>query len=432
MKITIIGAGLSGLSAGYTLSKKGHTVTILEKENTLGGLASSFEINTEKIPLCYHHIMKTDKITRTLIKDLNLEHKLFNKKVKMGFYYNKKIHTLSEPWDLLFFTPLSPKSRVKFAYFAAKIMLKTNWQKEDQISAEKWIKEKTNAEILDKMFAPLLKIKFTKDSKKIAASWVGTRLKMRESSGPFGYLKGGIDTLIEKLKTEIESGGGTIITSANVTKLRHNRKTNKITELEYAHNNKTKKTKSDIYLFTAAPPILLKLTKLQKTYETRLKKIRYKSTICASIGLDKSYNKYYWTNFIDGNFTFGGILDHTKLNPYLKNASSMLYVFTYLDTSDKLWKQTDSQILKTYTSELKKIYPDIDKHILWHNIAKMKYSKPVYEIEYKDYCPNYKTPIRNLYLTGISTIYPKIRNMGSAIESGTKTGDLIDSEHNES
>ena len=169
MKIIIIGGGLSGLSAAYSLSKKGHKVTVLEKENTLGGLATSFDINDEKIPICYHHIMLGDKTTRTLIKDLGMENSLFNRKVNMGFYYKGAIYNLSEPWYLPFFKPLTPKSRLKFALFGARIMLKTNWEKEDLISAEKWLKVNANEEILDKMFSPLLKIKFGKDSKKIKA-----------------------------------------------------------------------------------------------------------------------------------------------------------------------------------------------------------------------------------------------------------------------
>lgn len=37
MKIAIIGAGFTGLLAGYLLEKKGHKVTIYEKEELIGG-----------------------------------------------------------------------------------------------------------------------------------------------------------------------------------------------------------------------------------------------------------------------------------------------------------------------------------------------------------------------------------------------------------
>ena len=38
----IIGCGFTGLSAGMALAKKGKKVLILEKENSPGGLASTF------------------------------------------------------------------------------------------------------------------------------------------------------------------------------------------------------------------------------------------------------------------------------------------------------------------------------------------------------------------------------------------------------
>jgi phytoene dehydrogenase-like protein len=42
-EICIIGAGISGLTAGALLTKQGHTVTIFEKESMLGGRALSFD-----------------------------------------------------------------------------------------------------------------------------------------------------------------------------------------------------------------------------------------------------------------------------------------------------------------------------------------------------------------------------------------------------
>ena len=43
MKIGIIGAGFTGLSAAYYLQKKGHSVTLFEKESYPGGLAIGFK-----------------------------------------------------------------------------------------------------------------------------------------------------------------------------------------------------------------------------------------------------------------------------------------------------------------------------------------------------------------------------------------------------
>jgi len=44
LKIGIVGGGMMGLATAYYLSKAGHEVTILEKEEDVGGLSRSEEI----------------------------------------------------------------------------------------------------------------------------------------------------------------------------------------------------------------------------------------------------------------------------------------------------------------------------------------------------------------------------------------------------
>jgi phytoene desaturase len=44
-KVIIIGSGFSGLSAACYLAKSGFEVTILEKNNSLGGRARTFSVD---------------------------------------------------------------------------------------------------------------------------------------------------------------------------------------------------------------------------------------------------------------------------------------------------------------------------------------------------------------------------------------------------
>ena len=45
MRVAIIGAGFTGLSAAYKLSKEGHEVFIFEKDPQPGGLAVGYKEN---------------------------------------------------------------------------------------------------------------------------------------------------------------------------------------------------------------------------------------------------------------------------------------------------------------------------------------------------------------------------------------------------
>ena len=45
LKIIIVGSGISSLSAASFLSKEGHDVTIIEKNETIGGRARKFSVD---------------------------------------------------------------------------------------------------------------------------------------------------------------------------------------------------------------------------------------------------------------------------------------------------------------------------------------------------------------------------------------------------
>lgn len=72
-KVTIIGAGLSGLVCGMRLSKAGFEVEVLESLNTPGGMLQSSRRGTEYIELIPHHLRKTDRALLSLSKELGLD-----------------------------------------------------------------------------------------------------------------------------------------------------------------------------------------------------------------------------------------------------------------------------------------------------------------------------------------------------------------------
>ena len=62
MRIGIIGAGITGLTAAYDLAGAGHEVLVWEAAEQVGGLASGFRDDGWEWPLdrFYHHIFATD------------------------------------------------------------------------------------------------------------------------------------------------------------------------------------------------------------------------------------------------------------------------------------------------------------------------------------------------------------------------------------
>lgn len=75
-KVTIIGAGLSGLLCGMRLAKEGFDVVILEELTYPGGLLASTHIGSEYIELLPHHFRRTDKALHAITKELGLDSRI--------------------------------------------------------------------------------------------------------------------------------------------------------------------------------------------------------------------------------------------------------------------------------------------------------------------------------------------------------------------
>ena len=56
MRVGVIGAGVTGLTAAYELSKKGHHVIVYERAPFLGGQASTFDVGGGRLERGYHHL----------------------------------------------------------------------------------------------------------------------------------------------------------------------------------------------------------------------------------------------------------------------------------------------------------------------------------------------------------------------------------------
>lgn len=59
--VVILGAGIAGLNSGIELLQKGHKVTLIEKNDNVGGLCSGYDVNGFYIDACLHWLMGTRK-----------------------------------------------------------------------------------------------------------------------------------------------------------------------------------------------------------------------------------------------------------------------------------------------------------------------------------------------------------------------------------
>ena len=138
MNIAIIGGGISGLSAGHFLSARGHKVTVFERDDTLGGLAASFDFGGAQIEKYYHFVCGGDDDLVELCDELDLGGKLQWRESRMSFFYGGKMYPFGTPLNLLLFSPVSLLGRIRFGLHVLYAKSIKDWKPLENESAEKW------------------------------------------------------------------------------------------------------------------------------------------------------------------------------------------------------------------------------------------------------------------------------------------------------
>ena len=115
MKVAIIGAGFTGLSAAYKLTKLSHEVTIFEKDSNPGGLALGFKDENWKWSLekHYHHWFASDKHILKLAKEISFP--VAEKRPKTSVYVDSSSYQLDSPINVLKFPKLSMVEKIRMA-----------------------------------------------------------------------------------------------------------------------------------------------------------------------------------------------------------------------------------------------------------------------------------------------------------------------------
>ena len=138
-KAAIVGGGITGLSLAYFLLNQGIKVVLFEKENNLGGAASSFRIEEIFLEKFYHHFFARDRAAVKLLEELGIQDRLYWAYPQMGFFSQGKIYPFTTPLDLLKFGPLSLSDRVRFGWFSLQTRRENDGRPLEDITARVWL-----------------------------------------------------------------------------------------------------------------------------------------------------------------------------------------------------------------------------------------------------------------------------------------------------
>ncbi len=416
VRIAIIGGGPAGLGAAKKLVEAGQQVTVFEATGELGGLASSFEKDGFKIPIFYHHVLQFDFVTKSLLEEFGLTGNLARNTIKMGISFENTVYELSKI-KTLFWNFLSLRDKWKFGMLYLWSKIKKNWSDLEGVNAHDWLEKAVGVNVRDRIFAPLMRVKYGVPLSMISASELAVRLGNEEATGELVYPKEGLYELYKRFGEYLQKNGTDIKLKTPIKNIKFNNESTAL--VSYDSAGKTATETFDFVINTAPIPVFLKVAQdLSAEFRKQLEQIKYCAGICVTVGMEKPMSKYYWINIFDK--PFGITVEHTNLcdiYPW-----KVCWVSRYAPPEEHM-KLPDEEILKIFLSELKTIHPDIN--VIWTKVSRSQHTSPVYDINYAKYMPNCETPIKNLFFAGIAITYPKLRSQNTAFESGYETAQKV-------
>ena len=429
MKIGIVGGGISGLTSAYRLSRQGVNVTLFEKDKMLGGLAGVIKIDNFLLEKYYHHIFTTDFEIIKLIEDLSLKEKLIWLESRMGLYYDKKIHPFGTPGELLKFKHLSVLDKLRFGATVLFLKSYNNWKELEKVTATEWMRKYAGEKVCKVIWEPLLIAKFGRNYNRISMAWLWGKIKLRGSSRSktgqkekLGYLMGSFGLLIDQIEEEIKKNGGAVKKGEGVVNI------SPAPGGRIFIKTEREKYEFDKVISTTAFPLLIKMTpELPEEYKEKIKGIEYSSTVCVILILKNSFTYNYWENISDNSIPFGGIIEHTNfIWPSAYNNKTILYISNYLYREDELYNCSQEELLDEYSKHLKKMNPNfakdwIEDYFIFHD----EFAQPIVTTNYSQTIPDFKSPIKNLYIANMAQIYPEDRGMNYSVRLGNKIAEIV-------
>ena len=420
-----------GLATAYYLNKKGHQVTILEKEKAIGGLSRSTEILPGiQWDRFYHVILSTDTELLDFIDEIGLSSDVQFRETKTGFYTDGQFYSMSSTMEFLKFKPLSFIDKFRLGlgiFYSTRIK---NWDRLEKLYVENWLTRVFGRRNYEKMWEPLIRAKLGTASGQASAAFIWAVIKRyygtRRSSAKkemMGCVSGGYYSILNHICEHLCQNGTQIFTDCTVNMIQP-ASSGKIS----IRSENDSSIEFDRVIATTPNPITKNLVPdVGHGFMALLETVNYLGIICVGLVLKRSLTPFYVTNLTQTDLPFTGLIEATHVIPEEDlDGKALVYLPKYISQGDPFYGKSDNEILAIFLNALKKMFPDfIDDDIVSHAVHREPYVQPIHDIGYSEKIPPMKTSMKNFYIANTTMIVNSTLNNNEVIKLARKAADLV-------
>ncbi len=424
MRIGIIGAGFTGLSAAYQLQKLGHSVTVYERDSQPGGLAIGYQEKEWEWSLekHYHHWFTNDEHILRLAREIN--HPVIIRRPKTSVYVHKQMYQLDSPATVLTFPELTLPERVRMAAILGLLRYNPYWKPLEKINAANFLRKTMGQNAYQLLWEPQFQNKFGAYISDISLAWFWARINKRTPS--LAYPEGGFLHFAKRLVATIEQHSGAVSFDTEVLTITAGDNTI-ITSQK--GNQKKQSLEFDRVIVTLPSFLFVKMApQLPDSYKQSLAKLRGLGATNLVLRMKKPFFKdsTYWLSVCDTKSPVMAIVEHTNfMDKKHYNNEHLLYLGNYVPTDHAYFSMNEDAMLTAFDPFLSSINPAYRENLIGMKLFKAPFAQPIVPVNYSKLLPAIETPLKNVFLANIEQVYPWDRGTNYAVELGEKVAHFV-------
>jgi protoporphyrinogen oxidase len=418
----VIGGGISGLASAFRISGLGHRVTLIESEDYLGGLGTTFPYAGGDLERFYHCVLPEDQALVRLIQEVGLGAELQWRGTDMGFMYQRKIYPLNTPMDLLRFSPLPFVDRLRMGLMGIRAKRNGLSPHLDDVPVGEWVESMVGENAFRVLWKPLLEAKIGDGYPGIPALWLSSRMNREKSTKreTKGCLTRGYRSLIDAIAAALRSRGVDIRMRTAVEAIERDGE-----RMALRLVGGTRETFDTV--LSTSPLIRFQQMTRGLALDARIAglDLDYQGVVSGVFLLKKPLSRYYWMPTVDSGSTCQGVIEMSNLVPLSRsNGLYVTYLVNYTHRDSEMFKRSDAELLDGYRRDLAELFPDAGRTVVDAFLFRAPFVEPIWKLGYNALCPPTSVIPGRLYLACTAQVYPRVNSWNSCCEvvEGMMTG----------